>query len=188
MQAPQVPSTSIACQHLQPNQLIQKKAKFFQPSDTLLQGPTQLGHIQQGHHQNGQFQQGQLQQDHIHQPYPSGTASLVDQDDDYCKTYAVLVDDLKNLLGQLGAGPSTPELQLELHNQTRAAVSSCNPFSNGSGFPRCCLHWKHLVLCCFVPAAMPWLSQDGWSQLPRKLPTCASAVNSKAIGKGSCAL
>ena len=156
MQPPQAPSTDTAWQHSQPRQLIWKQAESSQPSDTLLQGATKQGHFQQGHYQQGhlqqgqfqqgrsqqghlqqgQFQQDQFQQDHTHQPYPSVTASLVDEEDDYCKTYAVLVDDLKKLLGQLGAGPSTPELQLELQNQTRAAVSGCILFSLAG----CCLH------------------------------------------------
>ena len=148
---PQAPSTDTAWQHSQPKQLIQKEAK-----SSLLQGSTKQGHTQQDHLQQGHFQQAQFQKDHIHQPYPSGTASLVDQDDDYCKTYAVLVDHLKKLLGQLDAGASTPELQLELKNQTRAAVSGCIPFS----LALCCLHSSHLVLCLFVPAAVRWLIQD----------------------------
>lgn len=122
---PQAPTSDIAWQYPHPTQLIQKEAESSQPSDTLLQGGTKQGHIPQGHLQQGHFQQGRFQQDHMHQPYPSGTANLLDQDDDYCKTYAVLVDDLKKLLGQLDAGPSTPELQLEVQNQTRAAVSGC---------------------------------------------------------------
>lgn len=61
---------------------------------------------------------------HGHQlPTLSGTGTLLDQDDDYCKTYAVLVEGLKQLLGKLDTEGTSPQLQLELHNQTRAAVS-----------------------------------------------------------------
>ena len=159
MQFAQAPSTDTAWQQPQPKQLIWKQAESSQPSDTLLQGATkqahfQQGHYQQGHLQQGQFQQGQFQRDHIHQSYASGTASIVDEEDDYCQTYAVLVDDLKKLLGQLVARPSSPELQLELQNQTRAAVSGCILFSLAG----CCLYGRHLVLS-FVPAAFRCLSQ-----------------------------
>ena len=81
--------------------------------------------------QQGLMQQGQSQQDYIQQPYTPGTASHVDHDDDYCKSYAVLVEELNKLLKSLEAGGSTPELQLEIQNQTRAAVSGCTLFSNG---------------------------------------------------------
>lgn len=64
-----------------------------------------------------------LLQGHTQQPSPSGTGTYLDQDHDYCKTYAVLVDDLRQLLARLHAEPSSSELQLELQNQTRAAVS-----------------------------------------------------------------
>ncbi|KAL3160488.1 hypothetical protein ABBQ32_010799 [Trebouxia sp. C0010 RCD-2024] len=62
-----------------------------------------------------------LLQGHTQQPSPSGPATYLDQDDDYCKTYAVLVEDLQQLLARLEAEPSSSELQLELQNQTRAA-------------------------------------------------------------------
>ena len=65
-----------------------------------------------------------LLQGHTQQPSPSGPATYLDQDDDYCKTYAVLVEDLQQLLARLEAEPSSSELQLELQNQTRAAVST----------------------------------------------------------------
>lgn len=132
-----MPSSGIARHNQQPEQLTQNKADSSQSASTLGQGPGQQGHMQQvsfpDQLQQGLMQQGQFQQEYMQQPYPPGTASHVDQDDDYCKSYAVLVEDLNKLLKSLDGGGSTPELQLEIQNQTRAAVSGCTLFSNGNG-------------------------------------------------------
>ena len=57
----------------------------------------------------------------------SGTGTLLDQEDDYCKTYAVLVDGLKQLLDRMQQDGNDDGIQLELYNQTRAAVSTSIP-------------------------------------------------------------
>lgn len=45
------------------------------------------------------------------------------QDDDYCQQYAVLVEGLQTLLSEKKEkGPPDAEWQLQLQNQTRAAV------------------------------------------------------------------
>ncbi len=47
----------------------------------------------------------------------------LDEDEDYCKTYAVLVEGLKQLLDKLDIEGSDADVHLQLQNQTRAAVS-----------------------------------------------------------------
>ena len=47
----------------------------------------------------------------------------LDEDQDYCKTYAVLVEGLKQLLSRLDTEGVDDDLHLQLQNQTRAAVS-----------------------------------------------------------------
>lgn len=50
-------------------------------------------------------------------------------DGDYCQQYAVLVEGLRKLLNEM-KGPPDAEWQLELQNQTRAAVGHlfrCKP-------------------------------------------------------------
>ena len=46
----------------------------------------------------------------------------LDSDDNYCKEYAVLVEGLQELLSEKELGASDADWQLELQNQTRAAV------------------------------------------------------------------
>lgn len=92
--------------------------------------PKQLTQKQQ------QLTQQQRQQDHEQEPSLSelqhghdlptlsGTGTLLDQEDDYCKTYAVLVEGLRVLLSRLNSEGSSPDLQRELQHQTRSAVSA----------------------------------------------------------------
>ena len=54
---------------------------------------------------------------------PQDTDMLLDADADYCKTYAILVDELRQLLDKMDQEGPNADLRLELQNQTRAAVS-----------------------------------------------------------------
>ncbi len=47
----------------------------------------------------------------------------VNEEEDYCKTYAVLVEGLKQLLDRLDTEGAEADVHLQLQNQTRAAVS-----------------------------------------------------------------
>ena len=91
---------------------------------------TQKHHQQQQHHHHQQQQQQHEQEPALAElqhgdelPRLSGRGSQLDQDDDYCRTYAVLVEGLKELLSRLDLQGSSPELQRELQHQTRSAVS-----------------------------------------------------------------
>jgi len=60
---------------------------------------------------------------HTQQGIPFVDIHTLDEDDDYCKTYAVLVEGLKQLLDKLDTEGSDADLHLQLQNQTRHAVS-----------------------------------------------------------------
>lgn len=73
---------------------------------------------------SSQHQQPALQGlHHTQQGIPFVDTHTLDEEEDYCKMYAVLVEGLKQLLDRLDTEGVDADVHLQLQNQTRAAVS-----------------------------------------------------------------
>ncbi len=73
---------------------------------------------------SSQHQQPALQGlHHTQQGIPFVETHTLDEEEDYCKTYAVLVEGLMQLLDRLDTEGADADVLKQLQNQTRAAVS-----------------------------------------------------------------
>ncbi|KAL0029339.1 hypothetical protein WJX77_000730 [Trebouxia sp. C0004] len=107
------------------NSMLEKVLDTQQTSVNILQGndqEPQTASTPKPFSTSSQHQQPALQGlHHTHQGIPFMDTQTLDEDDDYCKTYAVLVEGLKQLLNKLDTEGVDANLHLQLQNQTRAA-------------------------------------------------------------------
>ncbi|KAA6427395.1 MAG: hypothetical protein FRX49_02059 [Trebouxia sp. A1-2] len=104
------------------NSMLEKVLDTQQTSVNILQGNGQESPNLKPFSISSQHQQHALQGlHHTQQGFPALDTHSVDEEEDYCKTYAGLVEGLKQLLDRLDTEGCDADMHLQLQNQTRAA-------------------------------------------------------------------